>query len=62
MKLSWEEEIRLTYHCRHCSFVWESWEGDFKNVLAHEKTHKNHSGQKRSKKQNDDIKISETEV
>ena len=52
MKLSWEEESRLTYHCRHCSFVWESWEGDFQNVLAHEKIHKKNS---KSKKQNKDI-------
>jgi len=30
----------MTYHCKHCGFTWNSWEGDFEKVLIHEKTHK----------------------
>jgi len=30
----------MTYHCKHCSFTWNSWESDFEKVLIHEKTHK----------------------
>ena len=41
MRHFWDVETKLTYHCRHCSFVWDSWEGNFQKVLAHEKTHKN---------------------
>ena len=40
LKDSWDVETKLTYHCRHCSFVWDSWDGNFQKVLAHEKTHK----------------------
>ena len=40
MKRSWDVEIKLTYHCKHCSFVWDSWDGNFQKVLAHEKAHK----------------------
>ena len=40
LKDSWDVETKLTYHCRHCSFVWDSWDGNFQKVLAHEKAHK----------------------
>lgn len=30
----------MAYNCRHCNFTWNAWEGNFKNVLIHEKTHK----------------------
>ena len=31
----------MTYNCRYCNFIWNEWDEDFKNVLVHEKTHKN---------------------
>jgi len=30
----------MAYHCKHCSFVWDTVEGDIQKLLAHEKTHK----------------------
>ena len=53
VKRSWDVEIKLTYHCKHCSFVWDSWDGNFQKVLAHEKTHKN--AQKNKKQTKDDV-------
>ena len=52
----WDVENKLTYHCRHCSFVWNAWEGNFQKVLVHEKTHTNTS---KKKKQAQDIVLTE---
>ena len=30
----------MTYNCRYCDFTWDTGEGNFENVLIHEKTHK----------------------
>jgi len=29
----------MTYHCKHCKFVWNFADGDIQKLLAHEKTH-----------------------
>ena len=31
----------MTYNCRYCDFTWDAGEGNFADVLIHEKTHKN---------------------
>ena len=33
------EKNKMTYHCKQCSFTWNSWQGNFEKVLLHEKTH-----------------------
>ena len=33
-------EYLMTYNCRYCDFTWNTGEGNFENVLIHEKTHK----------------------
>lgn len=30
----------MTYNCRYCDFTWCAGDGDFKQVLLHEKTHR----------------------
>ena len=30
----------MTYNCRYCDFTWNTGEGNFGDVLIHEKTHK----------------------
>ena len=29
----------MTYHCKHCKFVWDFADDDIQKLLAHEKTH-----------------------
>ena len=38
-KKSEDIEKYMVYHCKHCSFTWDSSVGDIQKLLLHEKTH-----------------------